>query len=121
MKAKAQFEVKRISVSEKTVYVLGIEGEIDGINISYIEPHIEHLVEASNGKLYLILDLKDTLYINSKFVGYMINWFLSAKENGGKVVLSGAKEHIKDVLSVQGVFKFIPHFETTEEAKEAFK
>ena len=68
----------------------------------------------------MIIDMSDLHYINSKFVGYVINWHVKASEDGGKVVLIGAKEYILDVLNVQGVLQIVPHCLTKEEAHLLF-
>ena len=53
-------------------------------------------------------------------LGYVINWHVKASEDGGKVVLIGAKEYILDVLNVQGVLQIVPHCLTKEEAHLLF-
>jgi anti-anti-sigma factor len=116
MEEKALITITKQTIDDATMYVVHLRGDIDAYNISEIEPEIHRVIAEHNSKLHLILDLHDTQYINSKFVGFVINWFLTIQENNGRLALVGAKDHIKDVLSVQGVLDLIPHFDSIEEA-----
>lgn len=111
--------IKELKVNEKKVYLVTLEGKVDAATVDDFQQNVNQLF-TDGSPLNIILDLSDLQYINSKFVGYVLNWQMQADNNDGKVVLIGAKEYILDVLNVQGVLQFVPHCLTREEAQLLF-
>jgi anti-anti-sigma factor len=59
----------------------------------------------------LILDLSETTYMDSAGLGLLVNYFVSAQDDGRKLLLAGVNDRIKalfEMTKVQGVLKCYP-------------
>jgi anti-sigma B factor antagonist len=65
----------------------------------------------------LVIELKDTPYIDSAGLGCLINCYVSSDKNGIKFFLAGANERVKALLETAHVEKIIRCYPTVEDVE----
>ena len=76
------------------------------------QQNINVLLEISN---HIALDLSRCTYVSSAGLRVMLYSYKVAKSKGGKVVLLGVSDEIREVMSMTGFDKFFPFYPTIEE------
>lgn len=103
----------------KKVEIVHIGGQLDETNVDEEAKKIYALIEANPQNLNLIFDFSGLEYMNSKSIGYLTDWYSKVTANGGKIVISEARENILDILQVVGLTQLINAYAGLEEAKLA--
>ena len=107
-----------------------ITNEQDGVTVLQIkgairsEPDNESLAECldrliSQGAYSLALDVSKLDYINSRAIGDLMGYYFQVIDRGGSLAAADPQSMVRTVLSAAGVEKFIPVFETLDEALAA--
>ncbi len=65
----------------------------------------------------LILDLSDSVYMDSAGLGLIMNYYVSAQRHGRKLFLTGVDERISALLKLTHVDKILSVFPTVEQAE----
>jgi anti-anti-sigma factor len=97
------------------VKVIVIEGNIDESNLHTVKTKMDAVINDDEVKA-IILDFKSLMYINSKVVGYLANTYSLMTEKGGKIIIAGASESMKDIISMVGLNLIIDCVDTIEDA-----
>jgi anti-anti-sigma factor len=97
------------------VKVIVIDGNVDESNLSAVKAKVDPIVNDDEVKA-VILDFKSLMYINSKVVGYLANTYSLMTEKGGKIIIAGASESMKDIISMVGLNLIIDCVDTLEDA-----
>lgn len=100
------------------VRVVGLVGEMDEPSLQEIRTSLDPVLNDLSVK-FLILDLKDLAYINSKGIGYLVALHTHLSKGGRKLLLCAAQEAVMDVMNLVGLTSIIPHHEKMEEAMAA--
>ena len=104
---------------EDKIQLVEINGHLDEANVDRIaEIFYQKIDENPEGTSYLI-DFQNVAFINSKGIGYFLDFFRKITEKGGKMVLARIPENVLDILEVVGVTKIIETHFTIDEAKLA--
>lgn len=103
----------------KAAKLVHIAGQLDETNVDEEAKKIYSVIEATPQNLNLIFDFSALEYMNSKSIGYLTDWYSKVSANGGKVVISQARENILDILQVVGLTQLINAYPSVEEAKLA--
>ncbi len=103
----------------KIAKVVHVAGQLDETNVDEEAKKIYSVIEATPQNLNLIFDFSALEYMNSKSIGYLTDWYSKVSANGGKVVISQARENILDILQVVGLTQLINAYPSVEEAKLA--
>ena len=103
----------------KIAKVVHVAGQLDETNVDEEAKKIYSVIEATPQNLNLIFDFSALEYMNSKSIGYLTDWYSKVSANGGKVVISQARENILDILQVGGLTQLINAYPSVEEAKLA--
>ncbi len=93
-------------------------GNLDESNVDKLSLQIYSIIDKHPKSLYLIFDLTELKYMNSKSVGYLTDWYQRIDEGGGRIAISGASENILDILGNVGLLDLIKTYKTFEQAKE---
>jgi len=97
------------------VKVIVIDGSVDESNLPAVKAKVDPIVNDDEVKA-VILDFKSLMYINSKVVGYLANTYSLMTEKGGKIIIAGASESMKDIISMVGLNLIIDCVDTLEDA-----
>ncbi|MFA7685844.1 MAG: STAS domain-containing protein [Candidatus Gracilibacteria bacterium] len=105
--------------TNKNMRIIHIGGQLDESNVDEKIQEIYKLLEANPQNLFLIFDLENLEYMNSKSIGYLTDIYGKITEGGGKVTLAKARPNIADILQVVGLTQLIQSFDSIEAAKAA--
>lgn len=100
-----------------TCKVIVLAGQLDESNVDDLAPKIYKVIEEAADGTGFIFDLEKLVYMNSKSVGYLTDWYNKIKEKNGKIILAKLPANIKDILDVVGLSKIVPVAQTMEEAQ----
>jgi anti-sigma B factor antagonist len=78
------------------VAVLNIAGELDAVSVPELRPALDELVSERRAKI--VVDLAHLRLIDSSGIGALVFLFRSVREQGGRVVVRGAKEQPLAIL-----------------------
>ena len=92
-------------------------GSLDESNVDKLSKQIYELLDKHPENLYLLFDLSELEYMNSKTIGYFTDWYSRINEGGGKITLSNAADNIKDILETVGLLELVNIYSTVDEAK----
>jgi len=112
---KINIELKN---EEKNLYIASFYGHFDDGNDESTNKVYE-LIEKTK-KLYIIFDMENLKYINSTGIGRVADWYSKVTEEDGNVLVSNAKDDIKEVFDLVGISSIIPFFENNEMAIKSF-
>jgi anti-anti-sigma factor len=105
------------SFQEKNVdgiTILTVERGLRGALESHLKDRIDTLV--GEGRLQILIDLKEVPYIDSSDIGRIIRAHLSARQAGGRVRLCSLSEHVLTVLKITKLDTVLEIYENQEEA-----
>ena len=96
--------------------IISVDGEIDANTAPEAQDKILPL--ATPG-CRLVLNLTNVPYMSSAGLRILLATYRQISSGGGKVVLVGVAEEIKDTMSVTGFIRFFKVCDTVEEGVEA--
>jgi anti-sigma B factor antagonist len=73
------------------------------------------------GKKHVIVDLKETLFMNSSGLGMLISGYTTIKNGGGNLKLANTTEKINSLLVITKLTSVFENYESVEEAVKSFK
>lgn len=117
--ATIQIEDVQSDDPNKIVKLAKIAGQLDESNIDQKIQEVYQILEQVPKNLFLILDLEELEYMNSKSIGYVTDIYGKVTENGGEIAIAKARANIIDILQVVGLTQLIKTYETLDEAKAA--
>lgn len=103
----------------KNAVLLEIFGHLDEANVDRVAEEIYKLIESVEQGTSFLLDFEQVAFINSKGIGYLLDFFRKIGEKGGKMVLARIPDNVLDILEVVGVTKIVENYFTLDEAKLA--
>ena len=98
---------------------ISLKGEMDEVSIDSLKSQIDLLLGDLNIK-FLIFDLRQLEFINSKGIGYLVSVHTHLSKDKREMILAEANEAVMDVISLVGLTTIIKYFETVEEALNSF-
>jgi len=101
------------------VTVLNLGGEIDVAAAPQLRNVFQGLID--EGKVNIVVNLKDVEFIDSSGLGIFVVAFKSAKAKGGNIKFSAAKPEVVKVIELTRLDKHFELFQTTEQAELSFK
>ena len=96
--------------------VVAVDGEIDANTAPEAQ---EKILPLASPGCRLVLDLTNVPYMSSAGLRILLATYRQISSGGGKVVLVGVAEEIKDTMSVTGFIKFFTLRDTVQEGMEA--
>ncbi|MFA6597476.1 MAG: STAS domain-containing protein [Ignavibacteriaceae bacterium] len=110
----------KINLIEKyTAVVLELKGEIT-ITAKDAEFGEILLKLISEGKKNIIIDLKETGFVNSSGLGMLIAGYTTVKNAGGDLKLANATEKIESLLIITKLTSVFANYSSVEEAVKSF-
>lgn len=64
----------------------------------------------------LLLDLSNVDFIDSSGLGVLLGRYKRVSRAGGKVIIVGAKPHVRNVLELSGLLRIMPEYPSLQEA-----
>ncbi len=89
--------------NQQDVCIAELTGDLDGQTSSRVE---EKLLPLLTPQSKIILDLTEVEYMSSAGLRVLLNLYKQANNQGGKIILIGLSEDVKDVMEVTGFLKF---------------
>lgn len=108
-----------LSSSDQVLKLIVFKGQLDETNVDEKAKLIYAVIEKNPKNLLLIFDFSNLEYMNSKSIGYLTDWYGKVSEEGGKIVIAGARPNILDILEVVGLTQLINCYPSVDEAKLA--
>ncbi len=99
------------------VVVLGVTGRLDASNAGSLEEKLLALIAA--GEQRLLVDAGKLDYISSAGLRVLLVGAKRLTPAGGKLLLCGLKDQIKEVFDIAGFSSIFPIYATPEEAVAA--
>lgn len=119
MNADVQFSSVALDGVNGNVTVVALFGQLDEATSDVTFQKVHEYVDSHADEKYFIFDLRELEYLNSKSIGYVIDFYRKLNERGGSIVLSRAGENVLDILDLVGVTRVIQHTYSIDEAKLA--
>lgn len=105
--------------ADRILKIVKITGQLDESNVDDQSKVVYALIEQNPKNLYLVFDLSELEYLNSKAIGYLTDWYGRVSAENGKISIAMAKDNIVDILQVVGLTQLITCHATLDEAKLA--
>lgn len=103
-----------------SIRVLVLKGQIDESNLEKFKIIFDNVMDDNEVK-FLILELKDLEFVNSKFVGFLAVKYTDSKEKNKQIMIVQANDNVKDVLSLVGLSSIIDQYDSLKEAFSQIK
>jgi anti-sigma B factor antagonist len=100
--------------------VIELHGNITGGNEAEEFSNLLHKA-IDEGKKNVVVDLKETLFMNSSGLGMLISGYTTVKNGGGNLKLANTTEKINSLLVITKLTSVFENFESLEEAVKSFK
>lgn len=100
--------------------VIEFHGNITGGNEAEEFHQLLHKL-LDEGKKNIIIDLKETLFMNSSGLGMLISGYTTIKNGGGNLKLANTTDKINSLLVITKLTSVFESFSSIEEASKSFK
>jgi anti-sigma B factor antagonist len=100
------------------VTVTLISGELDGSTAPVAQ---QQVLAVARETPRIVLDLTEVPYMSSAGLRMLLSTYRQVTNNGGKIVLVGVTDEIKDTMEVTGFLKFFTLTDTVDQAVTALK
>ena len=104
--------MERINAHEPKIYL--IPEELGGIEVKRIKDEISKEIDELKPN-YIIFDLRNTSFIDSSGIGFLLGRYTQVKKYNGKVVLYGVSKSIAKLLKLSGMYSIMQIVEKEEE------
>lgn len=105
-------------VKSKNAVVMYLSGELDQYAAAELKNKIDVEMENSDKK-NLIMNMTDVTMMDSSGIGLIIGRYKFLQARGGKVFVCGGNNSVKKVITLSGIEKLIPYYNTLREAENA--
>ncbi len=100
------------------IAVVLISGEVDLYSVATLKEVLRGEIEKSKN---IIINLKETTYIDSSGIGALITSFSEVKKEGGVLKICEIHETVKKIFSLTKLDLFFKIYDTQESAINSFK
>ena len=105
-----------VKVSEESgVTVVALDGELDTNSAPVAQQQILPLAQPN---CKLVLDMTRVPYMSSAGIRVLLSTYRQVTGNGGKIVIVGLADDVKETMAVTGFLKFFQTFDTLEAGKQ---
>ncbi|MHB8620094.1 MAG: anti-sigma factor antagonist [Chloroflexota bacterium] len=106
-----------IAVSTSSqITTIALEGDLDGSSAPQAQQQIVPLAQPG---ARIVMDMSKVPYMSSAGIRMLLATYRQVTGNGGKIVLAGLVEEVKDTMQVTGFLNFFTAVETAEEGQAA--
>ena len=103
-------------VRKKDVLLVRLTGELDQCSASGIRRDLDQMLLDPRVR-HLVIDLKDTPFMDSSGLGVILGRYRMLRERGGTVSLMHLSPQVKRVYDLSGMARIIPVVEEKEAAE----
>ncbi|KAF0151049.1 MAG: anti-sigma-factor antagonist [Ignavibacteria bacterium] len=110
----------KINIVEKyTAVVIELKGDImGGTKDAEFGDSLRKLL--SEGKKNIIIDLKETGFVNSSGLGMLISGYTTVKNGGGELKIANVTEKIESLLVITKLTSVFTNYKSIDEAVNSF-
>lgn len=101
---------------EGPVLIARVQGELDLSTSPAFRESIEGELSHFENLRHLILDLKETSFIDSSGLGVILGRFKSISQRGGKLAAVNVPPHLQKVFELSGLLKIMGIYSSTQDA-----
>jgi anti-sigma B factor antagonist len=106
-----------VNVNEEGgVTVVSVDGELDTNSAPVAQQQILPLAQAG---CKLVLDMTKVPYMSSAGIRVLLSTYRTVTSNGGKIVIVGLADDVRETMNVTGFLKFFQTFDTLEAGRQA--
>jgi len=98
------------------ITTVAIDGELDASSAPTAQQQILPLAQPG---AKIVLDMSKVPYMSSAGIRMLLATYRQVTGNGGKIVVAGVVEEVKDTMSVTGFLNFFRAVDTAEEGRAA--
>lgn len=114
----SDFSVHVTNGKEPHVKVAHLKGELDEASVEILKKELDSVI--NDKKLSrLIFDFSHLEFINSKGIGFLVSVHTHLSKDGKTLALADGTEPVLDVLSLVGLTKIMPYYDSVEDALSA--
>lgn len=106
--------IKTEAIKEGNATVVNVSGRLDNVTASQFDTACDKLLR--DGTLSLVLDFSNLTYISSAGLRSVLLLGKKSKARGGRVLICGLSQMVKDVFQISGFMGMFPVFQNREEA-----
>ncbi|NOX36492.1 MAG: STAS domain-containing protein [Calditrichaeota bacterium] len=103
---------------ESGVYVIEAPQRLEGETAVAFRSKVKSIVD--EGHYCLVIDLKDTVYMDSSGLGAMVSRIATTRSNGGDIRLANLNPFIQELIQVTNLNRVFQIFDSTEAAIASF-
>lgn len=92
-----------------------LKGDLDLNVADKLREELDKKIEETNA-LNLLLDLSKVTFIDSSGLGVILGRYKRISNSGGKVILTGARPHVRNVLALSGLLRIMEEYTSADEA-----
>jgi len=100
------------------VTVVEIAGEVNAVTAPAAQERVSPLARAG---VRMLLDMTKVTYMSSAGLRMLLSTYRQVAASGGRIVLVGVVEEIRDTMSVTGFLNFFTIYETVDEGLAALQ
>jgi len=106
-------------IEKYTAAVIEIKGDITGTaKDQEFSDALRKLI--AEGKKNIVIDLKDTRFVNSSGLGMLIAGYTTVKNGGGELKLANVTEKIESLLIITKLTSIFADYKSVDEAVSSF-
>lgn len=115
---KFNIEHSTLSVGEKNIIRVKIDGYLDSSTFPKLQEHLNNLTEEDN--INFLLDLADLDYISSAGLGVLMGILREVRARGGDLKITNMSEKIERVFNLLGFSRLMKIYPSDVEAINSF-
>jgi anti-anti-sigma factor len=102
-----------------SITVVKIWGELEVGSLEEFRKHMDEII--SEKKLNLVLDLEESPFIDSSFLGELVKYYNSLTKQAGHLYLAALSENVKKIFELTRLDKILNTFDNVDKAVEDLK
>lgn len=115
---EAMLDLKFIVDDRDGVTVVKCLGRLD--SETYMETKEKILSFLNTGKIKLVIDMSETMYVSSAGWGVILGYLKEFRDKGGNMVICKLSSHVKDVYEMMELIEVLESYPTVEKAIASF-
>jgi len=119
MNASVSFSEITLDGRDDKAAVFSFQGQLDEVSSDSVFQKVEEYLAQNTEIQGFLFDFKELEYLNSKSLGFLIDFYRKIGERSGKMVITNSSDNVFDILDLVGVTRVIDTTKTIEEAKLA--
>jgi anti-anti-sigma factor len=104
---------------EGGLHLITLSGEADLTAVPLFQEKMRAKVKEDAKQL--VVDFSDVTFVNTPVWAVIVEYYQSTLKNGNAFAIVGLKDRVEASFNIVRLGEFIQHFETVEEARQAFQ